>query len=128
VRLLLDTHIVIALCKGVLGNRYPDALKALATPAAEPQVSVASMWEIAIKTRLGKLDVQVPLERLADVFDAYGIAILPINHRHAVAAATPEPATKDPFDRMLLVQCRLEGLQLVTDDRALAGHPLAWRG
>ena len=69
----------------------------------------------------------MPLEPRAGYFETIGLAILPINRGHAVAWVEPEPATRDPFDRMLLAQCKVEGLQLVTLDRALIGHPLAWR-
>ncbi len=48
-----------------------------------------------------------------------------INEHHAIAEVLPEPATRDPFDRLLLAQCLVEGLRLVTVDRALVGHPLA---
>lgn len=85
------------------------------------------MWEIAIKARLGKLAPGMPLDDLASYFESVGIDILPIDRRHAVAWVDPEPATRDPFDRMLLAQCRVENLQLVTLDRALASHPLVWR-
>ena len=44
-----------------------------------------------------------------------------------LADAEPEPQTRDPFDRLLLGQCQVENLRLVTLDRALAAHPLAWR-
>lgn len=56
-----------------------------------------------------------------------GLALLPIDHRYALAAVNPEPATRDPFDRLLLGQCAVEGMRLVTRDRALALHPYAWR-
>ncbi len=56
-----------------------------------------------------------------------GISLLDIDHHHVLAELDPEPATRDPFDRLLLAQCQVEGMQLVTIDRALAGHPLAWR-
>src|SRR5262245_22036894 len=124
-RLLLDTHVVIALCRDELGRRFPNALKLLAAPDAEASVSVASFWEISIKTRLGKLDPQIPLDRLPELLGAFGLDILNITSRHAFAFVAPEPATRDPFDRMLLVQCRVEGLRLVTFDRSLATHPLA---
>jgi PIN domain nuclease of toxin-antitoxin system len=126
-RLLLDTHVVIALCRNELRRRFADLVRLLAAPEAEASVSVASLWEISIKTRLGKLDPEIPLARLPELLEAFGLDILSITSRHALAFVAPEPAARDPFDRMLLVQCRIEGLRLVTRDRALAGHPLAWR-
>jgi PIN domain nuclease of toxin-antitoxin system len=97
--------------------------------SAENEVfaSVASLWEIAIKVRLGKLRPELPPERLAGFYESMGFGILPIDQHHAVATVDPQPATRDPFDRMLLAQCQVEELRLVTLDRALAAHPLAWR-
>jgi PIN domain nuclease of toxin-antitoxin system len=54
-----------------------------------------------------------------------GIAIISINEQHTLAAVEPEPKTRDPFDRMLLAQCQIEGLRLVITDRALVSHPVA---
>lgn len=126
-RLLLDTHVVVAFCRNELAQRFPEILEALAEPGVDACVSVASLWEIAIKIRLGKLDAQIPLDRLPDLLENFALVILDISSRHALAHVSPEPRTRDPFDRMLLAQCRLEGLRLVTIDRALAEHPLAWR-
>jgi PIN domain nuclease of toxin-antitoxin system len=89
--------------------------------------SVASLWEIAIKSRLGKLDPGVPLEDMRMVLEGGGLTIIPIEIPHVITAAEPEPETRDPFDRLLLAQCQVEGLQLVTIDRALVGHRLAFK-
>ena len=56
-----------------------------------------------------------------------GYALLPIIAAHTVSEVDPWPDTNDPFDRLLLAVCRVEGLRLVTRDRRLAGHPLAWK-
>jgi PIN domain nuclease of toxin-antitoxin system len=88
-------------------------------------VSVATLWEITIKARLGKLDPGMPVEELADYLESAGFLLLDVTRHHAVASVDPEPPTRDPFDRMLLAQCGVEGLSLVTLDRALAVHPLA---
>jgi PIN domain nuclease of toxin-antitoxin system len=53
--------------------------------------------------------------------------LLAIDHHHAVADVDPEPATRDPFDRLLLAQCAIENMRLMTTDRVLAGHPFAWQ-
>jgi PIN domain nuclease of toxin-antitoxin system len=85
-------------------------------------LSAASLWEIAIKSRLGNLG------DLPELLDGLGVKIIAIDRRHALASVNPEPKTRDPFDRMLLAQCQVEGLRLLTIDRALASHPLAVRG
>jgi PIN domain nuclease of toxin-antitoxin system len=126
-QLLLDTHILIALGRGELREKYPKVETALEDETFDSYFSVASLWEMAIKTRLGKLDPGLPVEMLADLFESYGVETLNINRHHAVVFAKPEPVTRDPFDRILLAQCRVEGMRLVTVDRSLAEHPLAWR-
>jgi PIN domain nuclease of toxin-antitoxin system len=127
-RLLLDTNILITLARG--GFTGLDSAMTVAISSAENQLfaSAASLWEMAIKTRLRKLDPGIALEDLPDFFEAIGLNLLVINHRHVVHAVDPEPPTRDPFDRLLLAQCAVEGLQFVTLDRALSGHPLAWTG
>jgi PIN domain nuclease of toxin-antitoxin system len=51
--------------------------------------------------------------------------VLPIVTAHVIAHVAPEPPTRDPFDRLLLAQCKTEARRLVTIDRALVDHPLA---
>ena len=124
-RLLLDTHIFLLLLDRRIA-RLPSHVKALLSdPKHEHFLSAASLWEIAIKWRLGKLRLTAELSALPGLLDAIGIQVLPIDRHHALAAVAPEPLTRDPFDRMLLAQCHIEGLRLLTIDQALAPHPLA---
>jgi PIN domain nuclease of toxin-antitoxin system len=90
-------------------------------------VSVASLWEIAIKTRVGKLTADIALADLPAYLAGLGYSLLAIDEHHALAELAADPPIRDPFDRLLLAQCQVEGLKLVTTDRALFGHPLAWR-
>ena len=126
-RLLLDTQILIALARGDLARL--DARTASTVTSHENVLfaSAASLWEIAIKTRLGKIDPGLALDDLPDYLAEIGLNLLAIDHRHAVKSIDPEPATRDPFDRLLLAQCAVEQLHLVTRDRMLVNHPLAWR-
>lgn len=126
-RLLLDTYIFIGLSRQTLFSDYPGLSSAILEKKSESFVSVASIWEIAIKTRLGKLDAGMSPERIADYCIGVGLRVLPIQAAHASAEIDPLPDTNDPFDRLLLAQCKVEGLQLVTADRALAEHPLSLR-
>jgi len=124
-RLLLDTHVLLALIEDRLVG-LPAAVEGLLKdPDSEHHLSAASLWEIAIKSRLGKLKLTPRLSSLPELLDGLGIRIVAINEHHALANIEPEPATRDPFDRMLLAQCQVEGLRLVTVDRALASHPMA---
>jgi PIN domain nuclease of toxin-antitoxin system len=123
VRLLLDTHVLLSLIEGGIAGLPQGVQSLLKDPDNAHHLSVASLWEIAIKSRLGKLRLRPNLNVLPELVDGLGIAIVSINEHHAVAE--PEPKTRDPFDRMLLAQCQIEGLRLVTMDRALASHPVA---
>jgi len=127
-RLLLDTHIFLALIERSAANLPSAVAGALSDPDGEHFLSAASLWEIAIKSRLGKLGLRTPLGALPELLDLLGVQIISIDARHALASVAPEPTTRDPFDRMLLAQCQVEGMRLVTIDRALASHPLAARG
>ncbi|MBV8566076.1 MAG: type II toxin-antitoxin system VapC family toxin [Methylobacteriaceae bacterium] len=126
-RLLLDTHVALGLLRRQLAKRHPEISRRLADPSTAGFVSVASLWEIAIKTRLRKLDPGMPLHDIAGYLSAVGLSILPIEAGHVVVAVVPEPRTRDPFDRLLLAQCQAENLRLATVDRALVGHPMAMR-
>ena len=124
-RILIDTHVALSILQTSLPQRYPAIAKRLFDPATIGFVSVVSLWEAAIKTRLGKLDPGMPLEDIAGFLEAVGIRMLAVDAAHVVAALDPEPGTRDPFDRLLLAQCQVEGMRLATVDRALIGHPLA---
>ena len=127
-RFLLDTHIFLALI-GSGTARLPATVAALLKDDdAESHLSAASLWEIAIKYRLGKLQLTFKLDDVPQLLAHLGVEIVAIDERHALAAVEPEPTTSDPFDRMLLAQCQVEGLRLVTIDQALVSHPLAARG
>lgn len=126
-RLLLDTNVVLLLLRQDLQRQHPKLAATLIDPATVALVSVACLWEVAIKTRLGKLDPGMPLENIAEFLARLGSSLLSIEPGHVIAAVEPEPNTRDPFDRLLLAQCQVEGLKLVTLDRTLAGHRLALR-
>ena len=123
--LLLDTHFVI----WAVSFDVPSRKARMMTPDASQAkcVSVVSVWEIAIKIAHGKLVQHRPLdEAVGDLLDA-GARLLPVTLAHAAHVLPDPPVTRDPFDRMLLAQCDVEGMRLLTVDRALAEHRLAAR-
>lgn len=124
-RLLLDTHVLLALIEPSIGAAHSKLLLRLNNVEAEVFFSVASLWEIAIKCEIGKLKLGCEPATLPDLIRDIGGAILPISEHHVLAVVKPEPKTRDPFDRLLLAQCQVEGLKLVTVDRVLVKHPLA---
>ncbi len=124
-KVLLDTHVMLSLLRNEFPQRYPTLARRLADPATITFVSVVSIWEVAIKTRLGKLAPGLPLDEIAGFLEALGLTILPLETAHVIASTNPAPATRDPFDRLLLAKCQVENFVLATVDRALAEHPLA---
>lgn len=102
-------------------------LAAIEDPHATCWVSTASVWGIAIKSGSGKLPLTFAPELWPELIQGLGLGLLPIYPHQVVAGIGPEPITKDPFDRLLLSVCAVEGLKLVTIDRQLAAHPLAWQ-
>jgi len=126
-RVLLDTHTLLAIIEQQLDRFTPGIRSLLADSTGEFHVSVASLWEIAIKWRLGKLQLTPGLKTLPRLLTSIGIELIAINEHHTLIAVEPEPLTRDPFDRLLLAQCQVEGLRLVTIDRALIDHPMAFK-
>jgi PIN domain nuclease of toxin-antitoxin system len=116
-RLLLDTHVVLW---WIWNRPFSDAaMAAIADQGNEVVVSAVTAWEIAIKKELGKLDVPGDLEaQLA----RHGFGTLSISVSHATTAGALPPHNRDPFDRMLVAQAMIEGLQLVTGDPRLARY------
>ena len=124
-RLLLDTHVLLALIEGRKASLPAGVDALLKDPDNEHHLSAASLWEIAIKWRLGKLRLSPKLSALPELHHDLGIQIVPINEHHALAVVDPEPVTRDPFDRMLLAQCQIVNLRLVSLDRSLLKNHLA---
>lgn len=121
-RLLIDTHILIWALEG--GSKLSVSAKELLLDANhEHWVSVASVWEIAIKASVRKLTLSRPLRDLEKGILAAGFRVLDISIRHAVALPEIELPHNDPFDRLLLAQCEVETLRLVSADKALAEVP-----
>jgi PIN domain nuclease of toxin-antitoxin system len=89
-------------------------------------VSVASVWEIAIKRALGQLnDPSDAIPRLPSILADRGMATLPIEAVHAIDAASLPPLHRDPFDRMIVAQSRIEGFPVVTNDAAIRAYGVA---
>jgi PIN domain nuclease of toxin-antitoxin system len=115
---LLDTHALIWWLEG--DARVSQQLRErLSHPDEDVFVSAASAWEIATKARLGKL--AAPKALLADfagAVETLGFLPLPIDLRHGQQAGQLRGAHRDPFDRMLAAQARVERLTLVSADPA----------
>ena len=118
-RLLLDTR--LALWWQLTPERVPaEARSLIMDGTATAFISEASLWSLAIKLSLGR--VQIDLATFRDQCIADGFHWLPVSAAHSLQVATlPYPsAHRDPFERMLVAQSRMEPLLLVTPDPALA--------
>ena len=123
-RLLLDTHVVLwALADSPRLSK--KARELLADSEHEFWVSSASVWEIAIKVVLGKYSLGVPLAALEEAIEEAGFRSLDISARHAAAIERVDVPHGDPFDRLLLAQCEVETLRLLTADKTLGRLPVA---
>lgn len=127
-RLLLDTHAFIWWIDD--DARLSTVARTLLQDRANGVfVSIASIWEIAIKVGLGRLRMPSELRTfLADQVARTGFSILPIAFDHAVAVHALPPHHRDPFDRLLIAQSRQEDLPIVSRDWKLApyGVELVW--
>jgi PIN domain nuclease of toxin-antitoxin system len=81
------------------------------------------MWEIAIKSRLGRADFQVNGRLLRRGLLDNGYEELPITSEHALAIDALPPIHGDPFDRILIAQATIEGIELLTADQVVARYP-----
>jgi PIN domain nuclease of toxin-antitoxin system len=125
VRVLLDTHVLLwwladdrkltRVARDVIANPQNDVL-----------VSAASVWEIAIKAALGRIEID--LDSLEDAIVKSGFQSLPIHARHAVTVGRLPTVHRDPFDRMLVAQARVEELRVVSHDRVFERYGLAAEG
>ena len=116
-RVLLDTHLLLwALSRP--SKLSPAVRKKII--ASEVYVSAASIWEISIKSAVGKLAANL-IEILAGIEPA-GFTLLPILGEHAAKVGELPLLHKDPFDRMLVAQASVEPMLLLTNDAALRGY------
>jgi PIN domain nuclease of toxin-antitoxin system len=122
VKLLLDTQLL--LWAAAEPERLPAATRRMIDDRRnKPVFSAASLWEVAIKSGLGRADFRADARLLRRGLLDNGYDELPITGEHAVAISNLPPIHKDPFDRMLVSQSAIEGILLVTADPIVARYP-----
>jgi PIN domain nuclease of toxin-antitoxin system len=120
--LLLDTHTFIWWAD------EPEKLSEQALLALEDQnnqllLSIVSIWEIQIKTQLGKMKLNLPLKDLLDSQEqTNNLAVLPITKEHIFALDNLPLHHKDPFDRLLIAQSTIENITIVSADSQLSAY------
>lgn len=121
-RTLLDTHLL--LWASYLPERLPDGIRRIVLdPEQELHFSVASLWEISTKHSQNRKDFDFDPSALRKGLLEAGYTELPVQGKHALAVVSLPLIHKDPFDRMLVAQAIVEGIELLTVDTQLAGYP-----
>lgn len=118
-RLLLDTHAFLWLIAG--DERLPSTARTIIDAADDVLLSTASVWEAEIKRAAGQLDVPP----IAEAARRAHVPQLDITAQHATIAAHLPMYHRDPFDRMLVAQARVESLVLVSKDDAVRRYGVA---
>lgn len=121
--LLLDTHIFIWVA--IEPDKLPFQVKqALQDPGNTLWISVATAWEMQIKTQIGRLGLPIPVKKFVSVQrEINNIQILPVLENHIWTLDDLPMHHKDPFDRLLIAQAISEGYQIVTEDPIFKEYP-----
>ena len=119
--LLLDTHLLLW-AAGDPGQLSSKAQDLLSDPATELIFSTASIWEVVIKSTLGRDDFSVDPRQLRDGLIQNGYSEIEIRSEHALAVGSLPPIHKDPFDRILIAQAQVENITLLTTDDKVARY------
>ncbi|MFM9967211.1 MAG: type II toxin-antitoxin system VapC family toxin [Burkholderiales bacterium] len=118
---LLDTHLLLWAASEP--KRLSVKARALLlAPDNQLIFSSASLWEISIKRTLGRADFSVDPRRLWRMLLVNGYRELPVSSEHTIAVNDLPPLHKDPFDRILVAQARVEGFVLLTGDKVVAKY------
>ncbi len=119
--ILLDTHALIWFINGdeKLPNKAVNLIKDIKSNCF---VSIASIWEIAIKISLGKLEMNGGLDDISKVMSRYEIELLPITFEHIQKLLTLDYHHRDPFDRIIISQGLVENLTIITKDENFVNY------
>lgn len=121
-RILLDTHTFLWFYSG--DERLSPIAKALVVDSANACfLSIASVWEIGIKTSIGKLELRVDFAELARFMAANSIRLLPVTIEHIQQLQQLPFHYRDPFDRLLIAQAITEQLTIVGKDAVFNQYP-----
>ncbi|NJN89319.1 MAG: type II toxin-antitoxin system VapC family toxin [Leptolyngbyaceae cyanobacterium RM2_2_4] len=119
---LLDTHAFIWLAEN--DSSLPDGLRTMIDTADLVYLSIASLWEIAIKLKLGKLSLQQSYETIGGAIDTSDILILPISFADTVQVRNLPLHHSDPFDRMLISQAINHSLTVISTDKKFDAYSI----
>jgi len=124
VKYLLDTHVFLWAITDA-PQLSPAHRAVYLGPANSLYLSTASVWEMLIKSGLGKLFLPAPaMEFLIRQMEKNRIQALPIRLSHLAQLETPPPLHTDPFDRMIVAQSRAESMPILSSDPQLRKYPV----
>lgn len=115
-KILLDTHILLWLAWDKKENLSSQAVELLDDPTSEIYFSLASLWEIAIKSSLGKPDFDIDVEALEQGLIQVGCRAVAIELPHILKQTQFPFIHRDPFDRLLMAQAEVENVFFMTAD------------
>ncbi len=118
---LVDTHLLLW-AAGAPERLPPRARELIEDPTTGLMFSSAVIWEVSIKSALGRADFSIDPRLLRRGLLDNGYSELAIDSRHAAEVADLPPHHSDPFDRIQIAQSRVEGLVLLTSDRQVAQY------
>jgi PIN domain nuclease of toxin-antitoxin system len=123
-RILVDTH---AFLWELLSDHRSSrkAKEILRSSEHELVFSLVSLWEIAVKTKIGKLNaVGSSVAYIRNEMNTYGMELLPIRYEHILQLEALPPYHSDPFDRLLLAQAIAESLPILSEDAKFSAYPV----
>jgi PIN domain nuclease of toxin-antitoxin system len=122
-KLLLDTHTLIWWDSDPT-QLSQTAVAGIRDPTNTVYFSVVCVWEMVIKSQVGKLTLHTPLSHIVAQQQANGLQVLSVTLAHVLAVEGLPPVHKDPFDRLLAAQAIVEGAELLTADAIFAQYPV----
>jgi len=120
-RLLIDTDVLLW-AAGAPDRLPPSFRDALESPENDVLFSPASIWEVTIKTQIGRLELGISPEELASTATQQGFQELAVTAAHAASVLKLPLHHRDPFDRILIAQAIVEPARFLTVDRALVRY------
>jgi PIN domain nuclease of toxin-antitoxin system len=121
-RNLLDTHVVLWFLNG---ERLSERIKGLIA-GGENYVSVASLWEVAIKMNIGKYEFDGGFSAFRELVSKNGFIILPIKDEYMEKLFELPFIHRDPFDRLIVATSAIEGMPLISADENIQKYDIAW--
>lgn len=118
---LLDTHVLLWFLSGEdsLSTKVKQILKDTSNPCF---VSIASIWEIAIKLKIGKLQLDYDFDKLAELLYDNEIDIIQLTFDHVSTLLSLDDFHRDPFDRIILSTAKFEQMSVISKDQAFLNY------